>query len=66
MKVVEVPEFGGPQVITIIEKPTRPNRGKLLIEVKAAGVIMRMSWRVPVSIRKSPAPFALALKWPAW
>ena len=39
MKVVEVSEFGGPQVLRIIEKPTpSPAEGTLLIEVKAAGV----------------------------
>lgn len=39
MQVVEVPEFGGPQVLRIIEKPTpSPTEGTLLIEVKAAGV----------------------------
>ena len=64
MKVVEVPEFGGPQVLTIIEKPTpSPVEGTLLIEVKAAGVnysdVMARSGFYPQIPR---APFALGFE----
>ncbi|HWS67356.1 MAG TPA: zinc-binding dehydrogenase [Steroidobacteraceae bacterium] len=64
MKVVEVPEFGGPQVLTIIERPTpSPAKGTLLIEVKAAGVnysdVMARSGFYPQIPR---APFALGFE----
>ena len=64
MKVVEVAEFGGPQVLTIIEKPTpSPTEGTLLIEVKAAGVnysdVMARSGFYPQIPR---APFALGFE----
>ncbi len=39
MKAIEVKEFGGPEVLEVIEKPTpMPGKGQLLIDVKAAGV----------------------------
>ena len=39
MKAIEVKQFGGPEVLEVVEKPTPvPSQGQLLIEVKAAGV----------------------------
>ena len=54
MKVVEVPEFGGPQVLTIIEKPTpSPTEGMLLIKVKAAGVNYSDGIQIPFAARRA-------------
>jgi NADPH2:quinone reductase len=39
MKYVEASKFGGPEVLTVIEKETpRPGEGMLLLEVQAAGI----------------------------
>ena len=39
MRYLEASKFGGPEVLTVIEKETpRPGEGMLLVEVKAAGV----------------------------
>jgi NADPH2:quinone reductase len=64
MKFVEIPEFGGPQVLTLMEKPTpSPATGTLLIEVKAAGVnyadVMARSGFYPQVPR---APFAMGFE----
>jgi NADPH:quinone reductase len=39
MKAIEAPESGGPEVLTLVERPVpRPGNGEVLIEVAAAGV----------------------------
>lgn len=39
MKVIEVAEYGGPEVLKLVEKPTPwPAANQVLIEVKAAGI----------------------------
>jgi NADPH:quinone reductase len=39
MKYVEASKFGGPEVLTVVEKETpRPGAGMLLVEIQAAGV----------------------------
>jgi len=39
MKTIEVPQFGGPEMLQITEKPEpTPGPGQILIEVKAAGI----------------------------
>lgn len=39
MKYIEASKFGGPEVLTVIEKETpKPGEGMLLVEVKAAGI----------------------------
>ena len=39
MRVVEISEFGGPDVLTIAQRPTpKPGSGEVLIKVVAAGV----------------------------
>jgi len=37
MKFIEAPQFGGPEVLTVVETETpTPGEGMLLVEVKAA------------------------------
>jgi NADPH2:quinone reductase len=60
MKYVEASKFGGPEVLTVIEKETpRPGEGMLLVEVQAAGVnysdVMARSGFYP-AVRKHPLP----------
>jgi len=39
MKIIEVQEFGDPEVMTLVEKPTpTPGAGEVLVQVKAVGV----------------------------
>ena len=39
MKFIEASKFGGPEVLTVVERPTpTPSAGALLVEIKAAGV----------------------------
>ena len=39
MKVIEVAENGGPEVLKLVEKPTpTPTAGQILVQVKAAGI----------------------------
>ena len=39
MKAIEVAQFGGPETLKLVEKPTpEPGPGQILIEVKAAGI----------------------------
>src|ERR1700760_4041166 len=39
MRFIDVPEFGGPEVLTFAEKPVpRPGKGEMLIKVIAAGI----------------------------
>jgi NADPH2:quinone reductase len=64
MKYVEASKFGGPEVLTIIEKETpRPGDGMLLVEVQAAGVnyadVQARSGHYPAVPK---APFALGFE----
>jgi NADPH2:quinone reductase len=64
MKYIEASKFGGPEVLTLIEKETpRPGEGMLLVEIQAAGInyadILARSGHYP-SITK--APFALGFE----
>ena len=39
MKYIEASQFGGPEVLTVVEKETpTPAEGELLVEVQAAGI----------------------------
>ena len=39
MKFIEAPQFGGPEVLTVVETETpTPGEGMLLVEVRAAGL----------------------------
>ena len=39
MKAIEIPRYGGPEVLQVIEKPQpAPGSGQILIETKAAGI----------------------------
>ena len=43
MKYIEVPNFGGPQVLRLIEADMLgPGEGMLLVEVQAAGITTPM------------------------
>jgi NADPH:quinone reductase len=64
MKYVEASKFGGPEVLTVIEKETpRPGEGMLLVEVQAAGInyadLMARSGLYPAITK---APFALGFE----
>jgi NADPH2:quinone reductase len=64
MKYVEASKFGGPEVLTIIEKETpKPGEGMLLVEVQAAGVnyadVLARSGHYPAIAK---APFALGFE----
>ena len=64
MKFIEAPQFGGPEVLTVVETETpTPGEGMLLVEVKAAGLnyadIMARSGVYP---RVPKAPFALGFE----
>ena len=60
MKFIEASKFGGPEVLTVVERPTPlPTEGTLLVEIKAAGVnyadIMARSGLYP-RVPKAPFP----------
>ncbi len=39
MRIVDVPQFGGPEVLTVAERPApEPGQGEVLIKVAAAGI----------------------------
>ena len=64
MKYIEAPQFGGPEVLTVVETETpTPGEGMLLVEVKAAGLnyadIMARSGFYP---QVPKAPFALGFE----
>jgi NADPH:quinone reductase-like Zn-dependent oxidoreductase len=64
MKFIEAPQFGGPEVLTVVETETpTPEEGMLLVEVKAAGInyadIMARSGFYP---QVPKAPFALGFE----
>ncbi|WP_035359269.1 quinone oxidoreductase family protein [Edaphobacter aggregans] len=64
MKFIEAPQFGGPEVLTLVETETpTPGEGMLLVEVKAAGLnyadIMARSGFYP---QVPKAPFALGFE----
>jgi NADPH:quinone reductase len=64
MKYVEATRFGGPEVLTVIEKETpKPGDGMLLVEVQAAGVnyadVLARSGHYPAIAR---APLALGFE----
>jgi NADPH:quinone reductase len=65
MKFIEASQFGGPEVLTIVEAPTpTPTEGALLVEIKAAGVnyadIMARSGFYP-QVPKAPFPVGLEI-----
>jgi len=64
MKLIEATQFGGPEVLTVVERDTpSPGEGTLLVEVKAAGLnyadIMARSGFYP---QVPKAPFALGFE----
>jgi NADPH:quinone reductase len=64
MKYVEASKFGGPEVLTFVEKETpSPGEGMLLVEVQAAGInyadILARSGHYPAIAK---APFALGFE----
>jgi NADPH:quinone reductase-like Zn-dependent oxidoreductase len=64
MKFIEASEFGGPEVLTLVEAPTpTPTEGTLLVEIRAAGVnyadIMARSGFYP---QVPKAPFAVGFE----
>jgi NADPH2:quinone reductase len=64
MKYVEASRFGGPEVLSLVEKETpRPGEGMLLVEVQAAGVnygdVLARSGHYPAV---KQAPFALGFE----
>jgi NADPH2:quinone reductase len=64
MKYVEASRFGGPEVLSLVEKETpRPTEGMLLVEVQAAGVnygdLLARSGHYPAV---KQAPFALGFE----
>lgn len=64
MKFIEAPQFGGPEVLTVVETETpTPSEGMLLVDVKAAGLnyadIMARSGFYP---QVPKAPFALGFE----
>jgi NADPH:quinone reductase len=64
MRYVEASRFGGPEVLTVIEKETpKPGEGMLLVEVQAAGInyadVLARSGHYPAIAK---APFALGFE----
>ena len=64
MKYVEASRFGGPEVLTLLEKETpKPAEGMLLVEVQAAGInyadVLARSGHYPAVAK---APFALGFE----
>jgi NADPH2:quinone reductase len=64
MRYVEASRFGGPEVLTVIEKETpKPGEGMLLVEVQAAGInyadVLARSGHYPAVAK---APFALGFE----
>jgi NADPH:quinone reductase len=64
VKYVEASRFGGPEVLTLLEKETpKPAEGMLLVEVQAAGInyadVLARSGHYPAVAK---APFALGFE----
>src|SRR5579863_8441984 len=64
MKYIEASNFGGPEVLRVVEKETpTPGDGMLLVEVKAAGInygdVMALSGSYPTVTK---APFTIGFE----
>jgi len=57
MKYVEASQFGGPEVLGVVEKKTPgPGEGILLVEVRPAGINYADGLDVPDTIGRSQKP----------